>query len=127
MIVDGNSKAIINAIWNAEAYKPSTVLTVADIYEQALKVPEMGLSFPWETATLLTLGIRRAEIHIVGAAPKIGKTEYQHQLIKHMTEVHKVPVGIMSLEEKPVKTAKKIAGKYMKKQFTNTYRIKSLI
>lgn len=114
----GEVKEIINAVFNASEYKPSAVVTVSDIFENALKIPEMGLSFPWDTATRLTLGIRRAEIHIVGAAPKIGKTEYQHQLIKHMTEVHKMKVGVMSLEEKPVKTAKKIAGKYMNRQFT---------
>lgn len=111
-------QAVVNAIWNAEAYRPSQIVTVDDIIEKAKKMPEMGLSFPWDTATTITLGIRRAEIHIVGAAPKIGKTEHQHQLIKHMTEVHGVKPGVMSLEENPVKTLKKVAGKYVGKQFT---------
>lgn len=35
-----------------------------------------------------------------------------------MTEVHGIPVGVMSLEENPVKTLKKVAGKYAGKQFT---------
>lgn len=114
---DGEVK-LKKAFWEAMPKKPSQVLTVADIYERALQMPEMGLSFPWESATKATLGIRRGEIHIVGAAPKIGKTEHQHQLIKHMTDVHGEVVGVMSLEENPVKTLKKVAGKYAKKQFT---------
>jgi twinkle protein len=117
-LVDGAIKPLINCVFDAKDYKPSAVVTVDDIFDKAMKLPEMGLSFPWSTATTATLGIRKGEIHIVGAAPKIGKTEYQHQLIKHMTEVHNLKVGVMSLEENPVKTAKKIAGKYMNKQFT---------
>jgi twinkle protein len=111
-------QALRSAFWDAMPKKPSQVLTVDDIYERAMKLPEMGLSFPWTSATKATLGIRAGEIHIVGAAPKIGKTEHQHQLIKHMTEVHNLKVGVMSLEENPVKTLKKVAGKYAKKQFT---------
>ena len=114
---DGEVK-LKKAFWEAMPKKPSQVLTVSDIYERALQVPEMGLSMPWESATKATLGIRRGEIHIVGAAPKIGKTEHQHQLIKHMTDVHGEIVGVMSLEENPVKTLKKVAGKYAGKQFT---------
>jgi len=118
MLKENRGKEVINAIWNAEAYKPSQIVTVDDIYEKALSLPEMGLSLPWDSATKATLGIRKGEIHIVGAAPKIGKTEHQHQLIKHMTDVHGETVGVMSLEENPVKTLKKVAGKYAGKQFT---------
>ena len=116
-VPDGETQ-LRSAFWSAMPKKPSQVLTVGDIYERALAMPELGLSFPWPSATKATLGIRRGEIHIVGAAPKIGKTEHQHQLIKHMTDVHGVKVGVMSLEENPVKTLKKVAGKYARKQFT---------
>ncbi len=111
------------AFWNSADHRPSQILSVSDIVERAMKLPEMGLSFPWPTATEKTLGIRRGEIHIVGAAPKIGKTEHQHQMIKHMTEVHGEVVGVMSLEENPVKTLKKVAGKYAGKQFTKPPQI----
>lgn len=60
------------SFWNTQEETPSQILTVDDIFEKALKSPEMGLSLPWESATRATLGIRRGEIHIVGAAPKIG-------------------------------------------------------
>jgi len=106
------------AFWKAAPNKPSQIVTVDDIFEKALQSPEKGLSFPWPEATRATGGLRRGEVHIVGAAPKIGKTEHQHQMVKHMTEVHDVCVGVMSLEENPVKTLKKVAGKYAGKQFT---------
>ncbi len=119
---DMNAKGKVDefkkAFWKAAPNKPSQIVTVDDIFEKALALPEVGLSFPWPTATEKTLGIRRGEIHVVGAAPKIGKTEHQHQMIKHMTEVHGEKVGVMSLEENPVKTLKKVAGKYAGKQFT---------
>ncbi|MBG23736.1 MAG: hypothetical protein CMF22_10475 [Idiomarinaceae bacterium] len=119
----GGAAKLRKAFWEAMPKRPSQVLTVADIFEKAMKLPEMGLSMPWPSATEATLGIRRGEIHIVGAAPKIGKTEHQHQLIKHMTDVHGEVVGVMSLEENPVKTLKKVAGKYAKKQFTKPPQI----
>jgi twinkle protein len=122
-LVAGEAKKLINSVFEAKEYKPSTIVTVDDIYEDALKEPKMGLSFPWPTATRVTLGIRRAEIHIIGAAPKIGKTEHQHQLLKHLTEVHGESVGVCSLEENPIKTAKKIAGKYMNRQFTKPIEV----
>lgn len=65
-------KLIREAFWNSMPKKPSQVLTVDDIVEKAMKAPTMGLSFPWVSATKATLGIRRGEVHIVGAAPKIG-------------------------------------------------------
>jgi twinkle protein len=120
---NGQGEAVVKSIWNAEAWKPSQVLTVEDIYQQALKKPEMGLSFPWESATKASLGIRRGEIHIVGAAPKIGKTEHQHALLRHMIEVHGVKPGVMSLEEHPVKTLKKVAGKLVGQQFTKPQEV----
>lgn len=118
LLKDNGHGILRNAFWQAMPKKPSQVLTVDDIFEKAMKMPEMGLSLPWESATGATLGVRRGEIHIVGAAPKIGKTEHQHQLIKHFTDVHREKIGVMSLEENPVKTLKKIAGKYSHKQFT---------
>jgi len=114
----GKADEFKKAFWKSTPNKPSHIVTVDDIFERALALPEKGLSFPWPTATKKTLGIRRGEIHIVGSAPKIGKTEHQHQMIKHMTEVHQEKVGVMSLEENPVKTLKKVAGKYAGKQFT---------
>lgn len=117
-LLAGEGDAVVKAVWTAEAYRPSQIVRVSDILDRAKTLPEMGLSLPWPTATEKTLGLRRGEIHIVGAAPKIGKTEHQHQLIKHMTEVHNVVPGVMSLEENPVKTLKKVAGKYAAKQFT---------
>ncbi|AHX01159.1 putative DNA primase/helicase [Nitrincola phage 1M3-16] len=97
----GGAQQLRQLFWSAMPKRPSQVLTVRDIYERAMKMPEMGISLPWPSATRATLGVRRGEIHVIGAAPKIGKTEHQHQLIKHFTEVHGEMVGVMSLEEKP--------------------------
>ena len=72
----------------------------------------MGLTFPWPTVTKATFGIRPNTIHIVGAAPKIGKTDHQHQLVEHLVYTEKVKVGMFDLENAPAKTAKKLAGKH---------------
>lgn len=101
-------------MWTSKKERQGKVLDVVDFMEFALKKPEMGISFPWPTVTKATFGIRPNTIHIVGAAPKIGKTDHQHQLVEHLINVENVKVGMFDLENAPAKTAKKLAGKHDK-------------
>lgn len=98
-------------------YRPTSIKTVDDIMEQALKMPTWGLSWPWPTLTQLTYGIREGEGYGFAAAPKIGKTEAFKQIQQHLVCHHGVKIGTFMLEEAPHHTAKIIAGKLKGKQF----------
>jgi twinkle protein len=119
MLEAGKGKELYTAcMWNAKQIRQGEVLDIHDFIEKALMKPEMGISFPWATVTKACFGIRPNTIHIVGAAPKIGKTDHQHQLVEHLIYSEKVKVGMFDLENAPAKTAKKLAGKHDKLDYS---------
>jgi twinkle protein len=101
----------------ARPYRPTSIVTVDDVMDEAMKLPEWGLSWPWPSLTQLTYGIRRGEGYGFAAAPKIGKTEAFKQIQQHLICNHGLRIGTFMLEEAPKHTAKIIAGKLMGKQF----------
>jgi len=115
MLLEGRQKELYQkAVWDSVVERQGEVLDITDFIDKALEQPKMGLTFPWPTVTKATFGIRPNTIHIVGAAPKIGKTDHQHQLVEHLVYEEKVKVGMFDLENAPAKTAKKLAGKHDK-------------
>lgn len=119
MLVKGKGKELYQAtVWNAQVLRQGEVVDVHDFIDKAMEKPEMGLSFPWPTVTRACFGIRPHTIHVVGAAPKIGKSDHCYQLVHHLVYNEKVKVGMFDLENSPVKTAKKLASKEAKLDFT---------
>jgi twinkle protein len=119
MLMEGREEELYKAaVWESSFIRQGEVVDVHDIIENAMTKPKMGISFPWPTVTKACFGIRPNTIHVVGAAPKIGKTDHQHQLVHHLVYNEGVKVGMFDLENSPVKTAKKLASKQAKKDFT---------
>ena len=117
MLRAGKGMEFFNALFNAKEHRPDGIVGVDDIFEEAIKPIEWGLSWPWETLTKATYGYRRKEIYGIGGASGGGKTEYAKELINHIINVHKLPVGVIFLEEPVAKTLKVLAGKKLNKRF----------
>jgi twinkle protein len=117
MLVAGRGREVIEAMWGAKAYRPDGIIGMDDVITQALKPVEWGVSWPWETLTRLTYGIRTKEIYCLGAGVGSGKTDVFTQIISHFITTHKEQVGVIYLEQAPPETAKRIAGKIAKKPF----------
>lgn len=112
MVMEGRSKELYNeCMWNSQVVRQGTVLDVSDFIEEALIKPKMGIETPWPNVTKLTYGLRPHTIHIVGAAPKIGKSDHEYQIVHHLAYRLKERVGVFDLENPPAKTAKKVASK----------------
>ena len=60
------------AKWNAAKAKNSRIIWLDDIWEEAKKPAEYGVSWPWDGVTEATRGIRKGETIYVGAAQKMG-------------------------------------------------------
>ena len=119
MLVKGKGKELYQAcVWDSQHIRQGEVVDVHDFIDKAMEKPQMGLSFAWKTVTKACFGIRPHTIHVVGAAPKIGKTDHQHQLVHHLIYNEQVKVGMFDLENSPVKTAKKLASKQARIDFT---------
>lgn len=73
MRTKNKAKEFINAFFSAKEYRPSSIIDVDEILEEAIEPVEWGLSYPWKGLTELTYGLKAiGEIIGVGAAP--GKT-----------------------------------------------------
>ena len=117
MLKAGRGEEVIQAIWNAKVWRPDGIISIDDVIEAAKKPVQHGLSYPWDSLTQLTYGFRPKELIILGAGVGSGKTDVFTQLVAHITEVHKRPVGLIYLEQAPVETARRVAGKIAKKPF----------
>jgi twinkle protein len=119
MILAGRGKELADLVtWNAVVERQGQVVDVRDFIEDALVRPEMGVPTPWPSVTKATYGYRPHTIHIIGAAPKIGKSDHEYQNIEWLANVQNQLVGVFDLENPPKKTAKKIASKFAGLDYT---------
>lgn len=117
MLVSGSVKELTQAMWDAKQYRLDGVLSVSDLEERVDRVPEEGLSYPWEPLTKMTYGIRTAELIGLGAGTGMGKTEVFKEIACHLIKEHKQNVGMVMLEETPEHTLKGVMGKWFDKRF----------
>ena len=81
-----------------------------ELIDEAVKPVEYGLSWAFEGITKATYGRRLGELHLLGAGVGIGKTDFTMQQIAYDI-MNGIKVGTFMLEQKPVETIKRIAGK----------------
>jgi twinkle protein len=117
LLVAGRGDEIVTAIWQAKSYRPDGIVSFKEIKEAARKPVELGLPWWSETLTKLTYGRRWGECYALGAGTGIGKTDMLTQQITHDVVELKQKVGLFFLEQQPVETAKRLAGKWAKKRF----------
>ena len=117
MLMANRGAELISAIWDAKVYRPEAVLSVADAYEEAIKVPTVGIPWCWPSLTELTYGIQRKTSYYIGAGVGIGKTNWAKELQSWLVNTQNLKVGVFMLEESIGKTLKGIAGKFVGKPF----------
>lgn len=113
MLVAGKAEDLVNAMWRAKEHRPEGIIEMGDILESAFEPPEVGLSWPFETLTNLTYGVRLGEIYALGAGTGVGKTEVFTQTVTHFVQHHGQKIGYFALEQMPKETAVRIAGKLL--------------
>lgn len=113
----GREEEIVRAIWQAKAYRPDGIVSLEDIKEKALQPPEMGLPWFLDRLTTATYGRRYGELYCLGAGTGVGKTDFLTQQIEYDLNTLHQTVGVFFLEQSPVETVQRIAGKYAGKMF----------
>jgi len=103
MLVAGRGQEVIQAI--------------DDILDEVEKPIEWGKPWCFETLTKLTYGRREGELYAIGAGTGVGKTDFMTQQIAFDVVELGEHVGVIFLEQKPVETAKRVAGKIAGRRF----------
>lgn len=116
MIQAGRSKELVSRLWEAKEYRPDGLVTLADIREAALVDPAVGLPWWSPTLTAATFGRRTGEAVALGAGTGVGKSDFiSQQIAADLLAGH--AVGAFLLEQQPVESAKRIAGKVAGRRF----------
>jgi twinkle protein len=115
-LTNGKGAEVISAIWNAKEYRPDGLVSVDELLEEVEKPIEVGLPWCFDILTKATYGRRYGEIYAVGSGTGVGKTDFLTQQIAFDVD-HGYSVGCLFLEQKPVETIKRIAGKAAGKRF----------
>ncbi len=108
---NGAGGSVLQAIWEAQEFRPDGIIRAADIAEQAKKPVEWGYSWAWDFITQWTYGRRQTEVYTIGAGTGVGKTDFLTQQIDYDINTLGEKVGVFYLEQKPTETLKRIAGK----------------
>jgi twinkle protein len=102
---NGKSKDLVNAMWNAPAYRPDGIVAATDIWERIESFDASpGIAYPWEPLTQMLHGIRPGELVTVTAGTGVGKSQFCRELAYHLIK-RDVPVGYIALEESVARTA----------------------
>ncbi|MDB5317105.1 MAG: T7-like phage primase/helicase protein [Rhodospirillales bacterium] len=117
MLVAGDLKGLARCVYDAKAWRPEGVVTLADVKERALRPIEVGCPWPWEGLTKATFGRREGEVYGFGAGTGVGKTDLFTQIIAHDLDTLGVTCGVLYLEQSVAETAKRVAGKLVGKRF----------
>lgn len=117
MLQAGRTKELIDAVWGAKEYRPDGILSIDDIMDDILKPVEWGLPWWMPELTKLTFGRRFGETYGFGAGTGVGKTDWFMQQLEYDVNVLGETVGAIFLEQAPVETGKRAAGKFAGKRF----------
>lgn len=117
LLMDGKGELIIQAIWQAKAFRPDGLVGVTDLLDELNKDVEQGLPWFLPTLTKLTFGRRYGEIYGLGAGTGIGKTDFFTQQIAYDITQLNQKVGLVFMEQQPVETVTRVAGKLAGKRF----------
>lgn len=114
-LIQGRASEFVDAWFNpVERMSESTVKTVDDLYDKALTTPEMGLNWFAPKLNAITIGIRLNMLFVIGAGSGVGKTAFTKQVCFDLMERYGKPVGVVYLEEPPIKTLRSYASYYSK-------------
>lgn len=117
MLLANKHKEFLQSVFSAKESRPTGIVSVDDIFEEAIKPPKIGKSFPWKTLTDVTYGYRTGELWGIGAGSGSGKTEFFKEMINNTIYAHGEVAGVIFLEEEAAKTLKVLAGKRVNKRF----------
>jgi twinkle protein len=98
-------KALVNAFWNAETWRPDGIVEgAAFTRERVKKATAEGYKLPCPILQEKVLGLRKAELTLITAGSGIGKSTWARELAYDLNQTHGLKIGNIFLEEQNNKT-----------------------
>jgi twinkle protein len=112
-LMQGKSEAVIQAIWNAKAYRPDGIVAGQDLWQDVLvEDSHHSVPYPWETLNEKTHGLRMGELVTVTAGSGIGKSAIIREIAYSMLNMGET-IGMIMLEESTKRTALGLMGLHL--------------
>lgn len=90
---------LIKSLWEARQYSPDYIKTGSDLKEVCRTPRDKGLSIPFPDLNNKIDGIRQGELVLFTAGSGVGKSTLIHEIAYYLHVEHKLPVGLICLEE----------------------------
>ncbi len=99
LLVAGNVRAIINAVYEAKTYRPDGVVLAEDLWDKVISDNKVeSIPYPWTGLNDLAHGIRRGELVTLCGGTGIGKSLVCREIANWLL-LHGHSVGYIALEE----------------------------
>jgi len=110
MLIEGKEAEFRDSFARARKHRPSSIIEVEDVEDEALVKVEWGLSYPFDGLTKMTYGLMDSSIIGIGGGPGSGKSTVMKEILTHLAFHHKRRVGLFAFEEKPSQTLRSLGG-----------------
>lgn len=126
VLVKHGFNGVLQAIWDATTWTPAGIIRKNELWD-ALEKYNTIQSIPYpacmEGVNSKLKGMRLGEIALFISGTGSGKSTLLREIMLHLLESPEVPktdkLGIISLEESPAETARKLSGMVLKKNPAN--------
>lgn len=117
-LMEGQSKAVIEAMWNATPYRPDGIVMAKDLISrigQKSKVPR--LAFPLgATLNEKTLGAGEGDVVMLTSGSGMGKSSFARELAYGWGHASGLKVGMAFIEESVEETCLDLVGLHLNKR-----------
>lgn len=115
MLLAGQTKELMDAIWGAKVYRPDGIVSAEDTWDLLMaEDPQGGVAYPWSQLQEKTTGMRIGEIVTICAGSGIGKSQVCRELTAHLVTLGE-KVGYIALEESVKRSIRGIVSIFVNK------------
>lgn len=115
MLKAGKVAELINALWNAQLWRPDGIINAKDLLPDILKEPEQGYQISIPKLCAATRGIHKGKLMLWTAGSGIGKSTIVHEIGYELLTRFNCTIGVIALEETPKRVADRYVGIYLNK------------
>jgi len=118
VLLEDDFETLIRAIWNAESRMPTGILSTEEVWKQLSEYNSLpSMPYPDCLGGLndKLKGMRNGEISLFVSGTGCGKSTMMREIILEVLAESDEKVGIVSLEESPAETARKLAGMHLRR------------